>query len=127
MTDNNVSPISAPQAAPKSNWQRKLQLGVGIFMLAVFALIGVAKIVTWGDLPGCDSDGAKSGLSDIFKTAKLEFSRYIEIKTLTTTKEEITCNATLEKTAGGNAEFDYRIFFDGKDPKVQVTRAEDKI
>jgi hypothetical protein len=79
-----------------------------------------------GDLPGCDSDGAKSGLSDIFKNAKLEFSRYIEIKMLTTTKEEVTCNATLEKTAGGSAEFDYRIFFEGKDPKVQITRAEDK-
>jgi hypothetical protein len=131
MSDQNFVSGSVPHqvSLPKralSGWQNKLRLVLSIFTVAAFVLIGLAKIITWGDLPGCDSDGVKSGLSDIFKQANLEFSRYIQIKTMTTTKEEITCNATLAKSAGGTGDFDYRVFFDDKTPKVVITRAEDK-
>ena len=99
MSDINTPQTPAPPAAGSSPWARKLQIAAGVAILAVIAII---------------------------KRGKLDFSRYIEIKTLKKTDTEITCFASLAKSAGGSAEFDYRIYTEDKTTKVQITRGEDK-
>lgn len=125
MSDNAAQASGTPTKAP-SAWMRRLQIIVGLAGMAVFGLIIVARFMTAGDLPECDSSTAKDTLSNIFKSSNLEFSRYIEIKTLKSTKDEVTCFASLAKTSGGSAEFDYRIYFENKAPKLQITRGVDK-
>jgi hypothetical protein len=126
MSDINTPQSPAPPAAVPSPWTKKLQISAGVAILAVIAIIVAARVITYGDLPGCDSRNAKDALSDIFKRGKLDFSRYIEVKTLKKTDTEITCFASLAKSAGGSAEFDYRIYSEDKVIKVQITRGEDK-
>ncbi len=123
-TDRNASPPPIDEAKKRRN-ALILRVGYGVAAIA-FLFTFVSQFTTFGLLPGCDSSRAKNALSDIFKSKKLEFSRYIEIKTLTTSDAENTCWAALEKTAGGGAEFEYRVYFEDKEPTVQVTRAEDK-
>ncbi len=126
MSDINPTQPASSQGTAQSARMRKLQIIVGVVVVVVFVLIFAARINTSGDLPDCDSKLAKDALSDIFKRGKLEFSRYIEIKILNKTDDEIKCFASLAKSAGGSAEFDYRIYFENKAPMVQVTRGVDK-
>jgi tetratricopeptide (TPR) repeat protein len=123
-TDSSASPPPIDEAKKRRN-ALILRVGYGVAAIALLFKF-VSYFNPFGLLPSCDSSGAKNGLSDIFKSAKLEFSRYIEIKTLTTSKEENTCWAALEESAGGTAEFEYRVFFVDKEPKVQVTSEEHK-
>ena len=126
MTNVPTDALPPPQVKPQPAWQKYVKLISAIVVIAVLALKYITAYTTSGDLPACDSQGAKDGLSNIFKQAKIDFSRYISIKTLTSTKEEITCNAVLAKSAGGTADIDYRLFFEEKVARVVVTRAEDK-
>ena|SRR5665647_1073699 len=126
MSDKQANAAPPAETKPQPAWQKHLKIAAAIIVLALIAFKWIGNYTSAGELPGCASDDVKGGLSNIFKEAKLEFSRYIDIKTLTTTKEEITCNATLAKSAGGTADFDYRIFFQDKVARVVITRAEDK-
>jgi len=123
-TDNGASPPPIDEAKKRRN-ALILRVGYGVAAIA-FLFTFVSYFTTFGLVPGCDSKRAKNALSDIFKSKKLEFSRYIEIKTLTTSDKENTCWAALEHTAGGSAEFEYRVYFEDKEPTVQVTSAKDK-
>jgi hypothetical protein len=126
MSDINPTQPSGSIGKAQSAWMRKTQIIFGVVVMVIFVLILIARTMTASDLPDCDSKLAKDALSDIFKRGKLEFSRYIEIKTLNKTENEITCFASLAKSAGGSAEFDYRIYLENKAPMVQVTRGVDK-
>lgn len=92
----------------------------------MLALRLINSYMTAGELPDCSSSETKDALSNIFKKANADLSRYIDIKTLTTAKDNITCNAILAKSAGGTLDIDYRIYFEEKAVRVLITRAEDK-
>jgi hypothetical protein len=131
-------PPAAPSAAPtppipptetppaRSPAMRWTQIVVGIALLVVFAVIVVGKYITRNDLPACDSTDAKDSLSDIFKAKNVDAKRYNEIKTVSTTKEEVLCNASLTLQDDSVLEIDYRFFFEGDTKKVQITAAREK-
>ena len=126
MTDQtSPAPQPAPAASPvgRATLMRWIQIIVGISVVAVLALIAVARFTTRNDLPGCDSTQAKNTLSDIFKKNNVDAARYNEIKTLTTLDDMITCNATLTLRDDSKLVIDYRLFKEGGSMKLLITRS----
>ncbi len=64
-------------------------------------------------LPACDSSSAKHTLADVLKQYKLEPARYEPIKTISSTKEEVVCNAVLPLPDGADVAVDYKFYWDG--------------
>lgn len=127
MTEESTPSAAAPAAdASKSTLAKKVQIGVGIMVAIVFGLITIAKIITWNDLPGCDSKVARDSLSDLFKQHKVEATGYNEIKTITAGKDEVTCSASLALKAGTTLSIDYRFFYEDGKRRIRITRAEEK-
>jgi hypothetical protein len=64
-------------------------------------------------LPACDSSSAKHTLADVLKQYKLEPARYEPIKTISSTKDEVVCNAVLPLPDGADVAVDYKFYWDG--------------
>jgi hypothetical protein len=98
--------------------------------LIAIPLIGVvAGLLYYGlhdrfFLPECDSDRAKRTLGDILKQLRLEPSRYEPIKTVSRSKSQVTCNATLPLSDGGIVVIDYSFYWQGSQANIRysVTR-----
>jgi hypothetical protein len=121
--DNRPAETAAPAGKPPSAAGRIVKIVVAVGLLAVVGLIMVAKFVTRNDLPGCDSTRAKDVLSDIFKKNNVDATRYDEIKTLSKGDDEITCYAKLTLRDNGAQEIDYKLFREGGDMRLQITRS----
>jgi hypothetical protein len=112
-----------PQASKAMGWVKKV---VGVVLALVIGLIVLAKIITFGDLPGCDSKIAKDRLSSNNVKNQVNASHYIEIKTLNKTDDENTCFANLALKAGGTLELDYKLIREGEGSQLIITRFERK-
>lgn len=114
---------SPPQASKASRWVKKI---VGVALVLVVGLIVLAKVITFGDLPGCDSTIAKDRLSNNNVKNQVNASHYIEIKTLKKSDNENTCFANLALKAGGTLELDYKLIREGDSSQLIITRFERK-
>ena len=111
----------APQAAtaklPRLRmWLLNGALGIAA-VLAVLIVIG--SISNLGSLPACDSQKARDTMSDVFKEAKLSLTKYNEIKTVASSKDEVTCQASLAIKGGGTLIADYTFYWEGSKTKVR--------
>src|SRR5687767_13893128 len=95
MNPSDTPPASTPAAPAEGRAKRILLKIVYGFTALVGIVIVIAKIITWGDLPGCDSTRAKDTLSTVFKQRQLEARRYDEISTVAKKDEEVLCKAKL--------------------------------
>lgn len=130
MTDQGSTAASQPPLAPpaaeqpgRSTLSRRVQIGVATAIMLVFGIILISRLITWNDLPGCDSTRAKDTLSSIFKERNVNASRYDEIKTLTTGKDEITCNATLTLRDDSKLMIDYKLYRGDSGVRLLITRS----
>lgn len=125
MSSNEPEPAAPPQpqASKASRWIKKI---VGVVLVLVFGLIVLAKVITYGDLPGCDSKIAKDRLSSNNVKNQVNASHYIEIKTLKKSDDENSCFANLALKAGGTLELDYKLIREGNDSQLIITRFERK-
>jgi hypothetical protein len=64
-------------------------------------------------LPECDSERAKHSLADVLKQLQLEPTRYDPIKTVSSTKDQVVCNAVLPLPQGGSVVADYTFYWEG--------------
>jgi hypothetical protein len=102
--------------------------------LIVIPLIGIiAGLFYYGlhdrfFLPECDSERAKRTLADVLKQLKLEPSRYAPITTVSSSKTQIMCKATLPLPDGGNVVIDYSFYWQGSQANIRysVTRKADQ-
>ena len=112
----------APQAATAKlplrlrAWLLNGALGIAVVM-AVLAVIGY--ISDLGSLPACDSQKARDTMSDVFQEAKLSLTKYNEIKTVASSKDEVTCQASLAIRGGGTLIADYTFYWEGSKVKVR--------
>ena len=98
--------------------------------LIAIPLIGiVAALLYYGlhdrfFLPACDSNRAKQTLADVLKQLKLEPSRYEPITTVSSSKTQVVCNATLPLSDGGTVVIDYSFYWQGNQANIRysVTR-----
>ena len=75
-------------------------------------------------LPECGSDRAKRTLGDILKQLKLAPSRYEPVTTVSSSKTQVVCKATLPLPDGGNVAIDYSFYWQGNQANIRysVTR-----
>ena len=95
---------------------RPYRLAYRILGIPLVAVLGVYIYTGVRDrlvLPGCESANAKRTLSEIFDQLKLVPLRYEPIKTVSTGKTEVVCNATLPLPDGGDVVIDYSFVWEG--------------
>jgi len=86
---------------------------IGIPVLAVAGVLLYRGLHDYFVLPECDSTRATSTIAEIFKELKMQPLRYEPIKTVSTGKTEVVCNALLPLAEGGSVNVDYRFFWQG--------------
>ena len=109
----------APAAKPQSKFKRILWGIIGL----VAIVTGVSQLysVFFPTLPDCDSQRAKDTLSGIFKEHKYEPTGYDSVKTISSSKDEVVCNAVLPLPDGANLIADYNFFWEGSTVKVKYS------
>ncbi len=122
MTTENTPPSSpAPRRASRWSPQRSSSsspyrlvfrfLGIPIIAVAVFILYrGLHTRIV---LPECDSDTARKTLAQVLKELKLEPVRYAPIKTVSSSKDKVVCNAVMPLPDGANVVADYTFYWQG--------------
>lgn len=116
-----------PGAKPPSAVMKWTKLIVGVVLLAVIVLIGLARFITRNDLPNCTAQSTRDTLSNIYQAKKFEVKRYDEIRTISTSDSKITCTAFVTMADGHKAEVDYQLTFDAdKNAELKITGARDK-
>lgn len=98
--------------------------------LLVIPLIGILVALFYYGLrdrfvlPACDSDRAKRTLADVLKQLKLEPTRYAPITTVSSSKTQVLCNASLPLPDGGDVAIDYSFYWQGSQANIRysVTR-----
>jgi hypothetical protein len=116
------SPLPAPRPSP-----RPYRLGLRLIGIPAAAVVGVFIYSGLRDrlvLPECDSENAKRTLSDILKQLNLEPTRYEPLKTVSSTKDQVVCNASLPRPDGATVVVDYTFYWQGNkaDMKYSVSR-----
>jgi hypothetical protein len=85
---------------------------------AVFLYRGIrARVV----LPECDSQSAKQTLAQVLKELRLEPVRYAPIKTISSTKDKVVCNAVMPLPDGATVVADYTFFWQGSKPNIRYS------
>jgi hypothetical protein len=101
-------------------------------LIAVPLIVIIAALLYHGlrdrfFLPECDSERAKQTLADVLKELKLEPVRYEPIRTVSSGKTQVVCNATLPLPDGGSVAVDYSFYWQGSQAnmKYSVARRSD--
>ena len=101
-------------------------------LIAVPLIVVIAALLYYGlrdrfFLPECDSERAKQTLADVLKQLKLEPVRYEPIRTVSSGKTQVVCNATLPLPDGGSVAVDYSFYWQGSQAnmKYSVARRSD--
>jgi len=126
---NPASPIRARRwlrPSPPSSSPRPYRLALRLIGIPAAAVAGVLIYSSVRDrfvLPQCDSERAKHTLSDVLKQLKLEPVRYEPIKTVSSSKDEVVCNAVLPLPDGGSVVADYMFYWQGNTANMKYSIA----
>jgi len=105
---------SAPSRPPSPARPYRFALRlIGIPALAVAGVLIYSGLRDHFVLPQCDSERAKRTLADVLKQLKLEPVRYEPINTVSSTRDEVVCNAVLPLPDGGSVVADYTFYWQG--------------
>jgi hypothetical protein len=127
--DNNPPNASAPRRVSRwtpppgsrNNPYRLVFRLVGIPLIAVVAVFLYRGLQPHFFLPECDSDTAKQTLAQVLKELKLEPAHYAPIKTVSTSKTEVVCNAVMPLPGGGNVVVDYSFYWQGSKANMRYS------
>jgi hypothetical protein len=103
---------SPPRQTPHRPYRTIVRL-LGIPVLAVAGVILYRGLREHFVLPECDSQTAKQTLAQVLKQLKLEPVRYAPIKTVSSSKDRVVCNATMPLADGGTVVADYTFYWQG--------------
>ena len=103
---------SSSRSSPNNPYRLVFRL-IGIPIIAVAAVILYRGLRGHLVLPDCDSDTAKQTLAQVLKELKLEPVRYAPIKTISSSNDEVVCNAVMPLPGGGNVVADYTFYWQG--------------
>jgi hypothetical protein len=128
MTSQNDSPLRARPskyasraAAPRSTKRRLALRLLALPILGVMAVMLYSGLKDYVVLPTCDSDRAKKSLSDVLKELNFEPAHYEPIKTVSSSKEEVVCNAVLPLPGGGNVIADFTFYWQGSKANMRYS------
>jgi len=103
---------SGPQRAPYTPYRLIVRV-IGIPIVAVLGVLLYRGVHDRFFLPACDSDAAKRTLAQVLEQLKLEPVRYAPIKTITSSRDKVVCNATMPLPGGGSVVADYTFYWQG--------------
>ena len=98
-----------------------------MFRLLVLPVIAVAGVFIYNGvrdrivLPECDSDRAKKSLAEVLSQLKLEPTTYAPIKTVSSTKTDVVCNAVLPLPGGGFVAADFTFYWQGDNANMKYS------
>jgi hypothetical protein len=113
-------------AAKKSLLGGNQRLALRLFLFPALAVGVVLMFNGMHDrfvLPECDSDNAKHTLADVLKQLNFEPMKYEPIKTVSSSKTEVVCNAVLPLPDGANVVVDYTFFWQGSKSNMKYSIA----
>jgi hypothetical protein len=121
--DNKASAPSAPTPAakPRSKLSRIVWGIVGLAAIALGASQLYSALKGMYVLPDCDSKSAKDTMAGIYKEHNFEPGDYTSIKTVSSSKDEIVCNAVLPLPDGVNLIAEYTFYWENNSPKVKYS------
>ena len=113
---------ASPPARPRP-YRMAMRL-IGIPAAAVAGVLIYRGVRDRLVLPECDSGRAKHSLADVLKQLQLEPTQYEPIKTVSTSKDQVVCNAVLPLPGGGSVVADYTFYWQGSsaDMKYSISR-----
>ncbi len=111
---------SPPQPRPHRPYRTIVRL-LGIPVLAVAGVILYRGLHARLVLPECDSEAAKQSLAQVLKQLKLEPVRYAPIKTVSSDRSQVVCNATMPLPDGGTVVADYTFYWQGHTADMSYT------
>ena len=115
-------PAALAAAAPVQwNWNQRIAKWVPILAGVVAAIVGVSKFAENYTLPSCDSSRSLDAIRAIFKDKEIGEPTLSGAKGLTTSSSEKTC-ATDYEIPNEKGTLEYRVCWDGWDPKVMITK-----
>jgi hypothetical protein len=96
-------------------------LGIPIVaVIGVFIYSGIRNRIV---LPDCDSDRAKNSLADVLQQFKYEPTTYAPIKTVSATKDQVLCSASLPLPDGGYVAVDFTFYWEGDKANMKYSVA----
>jgi hypothetical protein len=104
----------------RSRWAVRL---IAIPLIGIIAALLYRGLHDRFFLPACDSDRAARTLADVLKELKLEPSRYAPITTVSSSKTQVVCNATLPLPDGGHVVIDYSFYWQGSQVNIKYSVA----
>jgi hypothetical protein len=118
---SRVSRWTPPPSRPASTTNRQLRRLIGIPVLALAGLFIYNALRDRFALPACDSDRAIKTLSEVLKELKLEPVRYAPIKTVSSSKDQIVCNAVMPLPDGASVVADYTFYWEGNKANMRYS------
>ena len=103
-------------SVPRSSQVRPYRFALRLIGIPVVAVAGVLIYSGLRDhfvLPECDSERAKQTLAEILKQLQLEPTKYEPIKTVSTSKDKVVCDAALPLPDGASVVADYTFHWQG--------------
>jgi hypothetical protein len=96
---------------------------IGIPAVAVAGVLIYRGVRDRFALPECDSASARQTLVDVLKELKLEPTRYTPITTVSSTKDQVVCNAVLPLPDGASVALDYTFYWEGDKAQMRYSIA----
>ena len=103
-------------ASPPASSRRRLifrLLAIPALAVAVYMMFTYGGLRDYLELPQCDSDHAKEWLGQALQPFNFGTPRYESVKTISSSKQEVACNAILALPDGSNIAVDYSFYWHG--------------
>ena len=115
-------PSVGRSSSPRKSYRFVLRL-LGIPILAVAGVFIYSGIRDRLALPECDSDRAKKSLAEVLKELNYAPTKYEPITTVSTTKDQVVCNAVLPLPDGSNVAADFTFYWQGDKANMKYSVA----
>ena len=115
-------PSIGRSSSPRKSYRFVLRL-LGIAILAVAGVFIYSGIRDRLALPECDSDRAKKSLAEVLKELNYAPTKYEPITTVSTTKDQVVCNAVLPLPDGSSVAADFTFYWQGDKANMKYSVA----
>jgi hypothetical protein len=115
-------PSIGRSSSPRKSYRFVLRL-LGIPILAVAGVFIYSGIRDRLALPECDSDRARKSLAEVFKELNYTPTKYEPITTVSTTKDQVVCNAVLPLPDGSSVAADFTFYWQGDKANMKYSVA----
>jgi len=110
------------RSSPRKSYRFVLRL-LGIPIVAVAGVFIYSGIRDRLALPECDSDRAKKSLAEVLKELNYAPTKYEPITTVSTTKDQVVCNAVLPLPDGSSVAADFTFYWQGDKANMKYSVA----